>query len=78
MSTEMNLKERLKGPTPDFFKRIIKIALTIAAAGGAVLTADATIPGFHVPAVLNTASQYMVLAGVVAAAISKTTKQDTP
>lgn len=70
------LKERVDAPTPDWFKRIIKMGLSLAAAGTALLTAGETIPGFTLAGIMYDAAQWMVVAGLIAAAVSKTAKQD--
>jgi hypothetical protein len=73
MSSEMNLITRLKGPTPNFFKKVINIALSLSGVGTAVLTADATVPGFTIPTILQKVCQWLIVAGLAAAAVSKTT-----
>lgn len=70
-----NLKTRLKSKTPIWFKRIIKISITVAAAGVALLGAEAAIPGFNLPEQIKHVAQWMVVAGLVGAAVSKTAKQ---
>jgi hypothetical protein len=40
----MTLAERLKSPTPKFFKTIRKIGLSVAAIGGALLAAPVGLP----------------------------------
>jgi hypothetical protein len=77
MSTEMNLMQRLKGPTPPFFKRVANYAMSLAAAGGAVLGAEAMITDFHLPALLYKLCQWLVVGGLVAGAVSKTTVNTT-
>lgn len=76
MSKQMNLNERLKGPTPPFFKRIINIALSVSAVGASLLTAPELVTGFTLPASITTLAQWMVVAGIVASAIAKTTVDD--
>lgn len=78
MSDEMNLKERLKGPTPAFFKRIVKIAISLAAAGTALLTTESMIDNFTLPAMIHKIAQWLIVAGIVAAAVSKTTVDNKP
>ena len=76
MSKEMNPIERLKKPTPPFFKRVIAIAMSVSAAGAALLTAPTVVDGFVLPNTLTTLAQWMVVAGIVASAIAKTTVDD--
>ena len=72
----MELNSRLKAKTPIWFKRIIRLALTMSASGTALLTAGSAIPKFHLSSWVEQAAQMMVVAGLVAAAISKTAKED--
>lgn len=60
--------ERVKKPTPKYFKKIINIGLTLGAVGTAIAAAPIALP-----AVLITVSGYLATAGIVAAAIAKTT-----
>jgi hypothetical protein len=69
----MTLLERLSAETPNFFKKVINISLTISAAGAAVLGANSTVPDLNLPPNIVTYAKYAVLAGIVAAAVSKTT-----
>lgn len=64
---EMTIVERVKSPTPKFFKTLRTIGLTLAAVGGAILTAP-----IAVPAALVTIAGYVALAGGVMTAISQT------
>jgi hypothetical protein len=70
----MNIKQRIKSPTPPFFKKVTKIGLTIAAIGTALLTAPVALP-----VVLVKIAGYLTVAGGVASAVSQTTclKDDT-
>ncbi|MCL4640481.1 MAG: hypothetical protein M5Z89_15905 [Olivibacter sp.] len=70
MKTEIT--ERIKSPTPKFFKRIRTIGLTLGAVGGALLTAPITLP-----ATVVTIAGYLATAGIVASAISTVAKDDT-
>lgn len=63
----MSVVERLKAPTPKFFKTLRTIGLTLAAVGGAILTAPVAVP-----AALITIAGYVALAGGVMTAISQT------
>lgn len=64
---EMNLAERVKAPTPKFFKTLRNIGLTLAAVGGVLLTAPVALP-ITVIAIAG----YVALAGGVITAISQT------
>jgi hypothetical protein len=65
--------ERVTAETPIFFKRIIAISLAASAAAVAVLASP-----WHISERLHTICENLAIAGVVAAAISKTTKVDKP
>jgi hypothetical protein len=60
------LKRRWRSETPRFFKNIIKLGLTIGAAGLAI----PTLP-FAVPAIVLTAATKMVVIGSTAAVVAK-------
>ena len=62
----MTLIERLKAPTPKFFRVLRNIGLCLAAAGGAILAAPVALP-----AALVAAGGYIVVAGTVATAVSQ-------
>ena len=64
----MNLKERVQAPTPQFFKVLRLVGLSLAAAGGVLLAAPVAIP-----AALVSAGAYLVVAGSVATAVSQVT-----
>lgn len=68
---EMNLLERLSGPTPKFFKKLRTIGLILAAAGGVLAAAPVALP-----AVLVTAGGYLLTAGAVATAVSQAAIDD--
>jgi len=63
----MKLKERMKAPTPKFFRVLRTIGLALAATGGAVLTAPVTLP-----ATLITMASYLTVVGGVMSAVSQT------
>jgi hypothetical protein len=62
----MNIIERVKAPTPKFFRVIRAIGLTLAAVSGTLLAEPVDLPA----AVLNIAG-YMSVAGGVATAVSQ-------
>jgi len=63
----MKLTERVKAPTPKFFRKVRAIGLTLAAVGGAIIAARVALP-----AVLVHVASYAALAGSVATALSQT------
>jgi len=62
----MNIIERVKAPTPKFFRVVRKIGLVLAAAGGALIAAP-----IAVPAALVAVGGYLVVAGGVMSAVSQ-------
>jgi uncharacterized membrane protein HdeD (DUF308 family) len=78
----MGVVQRVKAPTPSFFKTLRTIGLALAAIGGAILASPIALP-----AGLVAAAGYIVLAGGVVSAVSqtavdttdsKTTENETP
>jgi uncharacterized membrane protein HdeD (DUF308 family) len=63
----MKLVERLKAPTPKFFRVLRNIGLALAAAGGALLTAPIALP-----VAVVTVAGYLAVAGGVITAVSQT------
>lgn len=74
MATE--LQQRVHAATPKWFKRIRKIGLIVSAVAGALITAGATMPGFVLPAVVNTICQWITVAGITASTVATTAKED--
>jgi ABC-type xylose transport system permease subunit len=66
------ITERIKSPTPKFFKKIRTIGLTLGAIGGALLTAPITLP-----ATVISIAGYLATAGLVASVISSTAVDDS-
>ena len=64
----MKIKQRIKSPTPLFFKKIRNIGLTVAAIGTTVLAAPVSLP-----AVVIKIAGYLAVAGTVAGGISQVT-----
>jgi len=62
----MTLVERLKSPTPKFFRTIRKIGLSVAAIGGALLAAPVGLP-----VALMTVAGYLTVAGGVMTAVAQ-------
>ena len=78
----MSVVQRVKAPTPPFFKTLRTIGLALAAIGGAILASPIALP-----AGLIAAAGYVALAGGVVTAVSqtavdtadsKTTENETP
>jgi hypothetical protein len=63
----MNVVQRMKAPTPKFFRVLRTIGLTLAAASGALLAAPVALP-----AAVITIAGYLTVAGSVATAVSQT------
>ena len=70
---QMNIVERVKAPTPKFFKTLRTIGLTLAGIGGAILAAPVAVP-----AALITIAGYITLAGGVITAVSQTAVDSEP
>jgi len=62
----MNIIDRLKAPTPKFFKVLRNIGLGLAAAGGVIVASPIAIP-----AIVVTIGGYLIVAGSVATAVSQ-------
>ena len=69
---EMNIVQRVKAPTPKFFKTLRTIGLALAGAGGAILASPIALP-----AGLVAAAGYVILAGGVVTAVSQTAVDTT-
>jgi uncharacterized membrane protein HdeD (DUF308 family) len=78
----MSVVQRVKAPTPKFFRTLRTIGLALAAIGGAILASPIALP-----AGLVAAAGYVALAGGVVSAVSqtavdttdsKTTENETP
>jgi hypothetical protein len=69
---EMNVVQRVKAPTPKFFKTLRTIGLALATAGGAILASPISLP-----AGLVAAAGYVILAGGVVTAVSQTAVDTT-
>jgi hypothetical protein len=67
----MKLIERLKEPTPPFFKRLRNIGIILAATGGAILAAPVTLPS-----ILLSIATYLAIAGTVATTVSQAVVSD--
>ena len=67
----MRIIDRLKQPTPTFFRKLRNIGIALAATGGAILAAPISLP-----ALLVTVATYLTVAGTVATAISQAVVSD--
>ena len=63
----MKIKQRIKSPTPSFFKKIRNVSLAVAAIGTTVLAAPVSLP-----AIVIKIAGYLAVAGTVAGGISQT------
>ena len=68
----MTIIERVKAPTPKFFKVLRNVGLALAAAGGALLTAPISLP-----AGIVALGGYLTVGGTVLTAVSQTTVEDS-
>ena len=67
----MNIVERVKAPTPKFFRILRSIGLALLAISGTVAAAPVALPG-----VVVTVAGYMAVAGGVMSAVSQVTVDD--
>lgn len=67
----MNLKQRWKAETPDFWKKVQKIGIGIGAIGGIIVSGTLALP-----ATVITIGGYMVAIGSVTTVLSKLTIKD--
>ena len=63
----MSVVERVKAPTPKWFKVLRTIGITLASVGGAILASPVVLP-----AGIVTAAGYLLLGGTVVTAVSQT------
>jgi uncharacterized membrane protein HdeD (DUF308 family) len=69
----MKLIERIKAPTPKFFKVLRTIGLSLATIGGTLIAAPIALP-----VSLITVAGYLVVAGGVISAVSQTAVENEP
>lgn len=67
----MNIIERMKAPTPKFFRVLRNIGLTLAAVGGILVASPVALP-----VAIVTVGGYLIVAGSVATAVSQTVVAD--
>ena len=63
----MSVVERVKAPTPKWFKVLRTIGITLASVGGAILASPVALP-----AGIVTAAGYLLLGGTVVSAVAQT------
>ena len=63
----MSVVERVKAPTPKWFKVLRTVGITLASVGGAILASPVALP-----AGIVTAAGYLLLGGTVVTAVSQT------
>ena len=73
MNTLTEISERIKSPTPPFFKKLRNLGLILAGVGTTLLTAPVSMP-----IIVTTIGGYLLTAGSVLTAISQTAKEDKP
>lgn len=69
-NNNLNLIERVKAPTPKWFKIVRTIGITLTAIGGAILAAPVAVP-----TVIVTVAGYLALGGTIATAVAQTAIQ---
>lgn len=67
----MNILERYKKPTPKFFRILRNLGVSLATAGGTILTAPVNISER-----LLTFATYLILIGTVVSAVSQAAVED--
>lgn len=67
--------KRLTSESPTFFKRIQAIGITLGAVGAAIMAIPSEV--LILPEFLTKLASYFVVAGIIAAAIAKTTVADS-
>jgi hypothetical protein len=63
----MKIIERMKAPTPSFFKKMRLIGLGLLATGGVLVATPVALP-----IAIVTIGQYLIVAGSVATAVAQT------
>lgn len=67
----MNIQERAKAPTPNFFRILRTIGLSLLAVSGGIMAAPIALP-----AAVVTVAGYVAVAGGVISAVSQVTVKD--
>ncbi|MCG2419766.1 hypothetical protein K8089_12095 [Aequorivita sp. F47161] len=68
----MDLFERIRRPTPRFFRRLRNIGIGLTAIGGAIIA-----NAIYLPSILIKIAGYFIVAGTVASVVSQTVINDT-
>ena len=71
-ANEMDLMERVKAPTPPFFKKLRTIGIVVGVVGGALATAPVSLP-----AGVIALSSYLITAGTIITTISQITVDES-
>ena len=66
-NNKMNVVERVKAPTPKWFKVLRTIGITLASVGGVILASPVALP-----AGIVTVAGYLLLGGSIVTAVSQT------
>ncbi len=69
----MTLQQRMKSPTPRFFKTVRNIGLVLATISGTLIAAPVALP-----TVVVQIAGYLAVAGSVASAVSQTATEEKP
>ena len=69
----MEIIDRLKSPTPNFFKKLSKYSIILIAIAGALLGADATST-IELPNIVSQISTYLIIVGGAVLGTAQTTK----
>lgn len=67
----MNVMQRVKAPTPKFFKVLRTVGLALLAVSGSIVAAPIALP-----VVVVTAAGYVAVAGTILSAVSQITVDD--
>jgi len=67
----MKLLDRLKSPTPKFFKKLRNIGIALVSVGSALLAAPISLP-----VIVITIAGYLIVAGTVATTVSQAVVTD--
>ncbi|MCZ4319914.1 hypothetical protein O4H26_13045 [Aequorivita viscosa] len=67
----MDLFERIRRPTPWFFRRLRNIGIGLTAIGGAIIA-----NAIYLPSVLTKIAGYFIVAGTVSSVVSQTVIND--
>ena len=67
----MTIQQRIKSPTPRFFKTVRNAGLTLAAISATILAAPVALPAIFIKV-----AGYLAVAGGVASAVSQTAAEE--